>query len=396
MNDKPREVALEGLSSEDLRKNGRLRVLFPSGAYVDLEIAGQLNEDLGMVPVVLSGAVTDRPNKIGPFFSGRNLLSMLRVPGIMIADPSLDLDNELNLGWYAGNSLQPHLAVQIADILTRISDIYQLEFLIMGGSGGGFASLVIGDLLGDRASVFVWNPQTEILRYNANAIERYFIAAFGEEGDLKEAEQRIRAEGTITSVLNHKMHARRILYIQNVDDWHTQVHAMPFAQANNLRWMGRGRYTDGEQTELWLAEWGEGHAAPPVESIVKTIRQLLTPNVQVSDAFLHGFWRFPFPRRDQFNDVASTESPLAGGVTVRVQPCEDEASEVSNQPLEDAGAMKVIDTKSLTVRHVGMLEGVHIPADQSNHIYLFLGFSFPDGTELRKLLRGDQLLHGGS
>ncbi|KRE35516.1 hypothetical protein ASG73_16405 [Janibacter sp. Soil728] len=65
------------------------------------------------VPFVLSGAVSKREGRPGPFFSGIGLGMSLQTPFVAISDPTLTVDPVLRLGWYAGRAgedVQGHLA----------------------------------------------------------------------------------------------------------------------------------------------------------------------------------------------------------------------------------------------------------------------------------------------
>lgn len=386
MNNQVVNVDFEELSSHHFSEGGRIRVIFPGGSHVNLDIYGQLSNKNFIVPVVFSGAVSNRSTKIGPFFSGRNLLSQVGEAGIMIADPSLDIDSRLNLGWYAGHSAQPRLAQQIASILFKVSEIFGNEFLLVGGSGGGFASLVVGDLLGELASVFVWNPQTDIIKYNPGAVERYFKIAFNKQGVLSKTAKQLQDQGTITSALGSENRARRVLYAQNSDDWHVDGHAKPFCAANRLQWRGRGRYCNDKETEIWVAKWGEGHSAPPLESIICTVRHLLKPRSSVASSFLHGFWKYPLPDRNLFEETGQDPFISSGSIIAKVCSRGGESFGLESNPVVEACILQVVDVKYPTGQTSTFLNNIQIPLDRVNFIYVLVLLTFRDGSQKRSYI----------
>ena len=134
--------------------------------HLDVLVVGDLHDATAdrAVPVFLSGAVTGRNGASGPFFSGLGVMSEVGGPYLCLSDPTLDHDSELALGWYTGlpgEGVREALAHLLATVHSRLGR----EVLLVGGSGGGFAALSLAEVTSVPTSVFVWNPQTDILRY---------------------------------------------------------------------------------------------------------------------------------------------------------------------------------------------------------------------------------------
>ncbi|MGH8242447.1 MAG: hypothetical protein ACRETY_03760, partial [Steroidobacteraceae bacterium] len=189
-----------------------------------------------VVPVFFSGAVTTRAGKHPPFFSGVGMAKAGNHPAISVADPSLALDARLGLAWYAGNALQP-IQAALAAVLEGLAVRSGIELLLIGGSGGGFAALYYGYMLGSRASVLVWNPQTDWIAYEEATVRKYLTVAYpvaslpdtGGAAFREGAAVAMGSLGVVHSLLPIAKAAtkfpRRLVYVQNASDWHVARHA---------------------------------------------------------------------------------------------------------------------------------------------------------------------------
>lgn len=274
---------IEGFVSATTWTDGIHSIEVPDGPHIDLLINGlaRVNEDASALPIFFNGAVTSRDSKKAPFFSGVRIAANGGFPYIAVSDPSLLLDKSLGLAWYAGNR---HAAYQhlIEKLLSRIHDVTNHELLLVGGSGGGFASLYYGHKLGSRASVLVWNPQTDVLEYNQGFVKNYLAVALGEEGSSPDLSQSDWKETASTLAIESKvgldlvseredLTPRRIIYLQNADDWHVVAHLVPYLTAFDYSYTGRGGYSRSENHQVWIAQFGAGHAPPSSDAVAKAI-----------------------------------------------------------------------------------------------------------------------------
>lgn len=233
------------------------------------------------VLIGLNGAVTQREIKKGPFFSGTSITKNIGVPSISISDPTLDLDGKVGLAWYAGNEIVPDLPKQIATIINGFASKHHLKPILFGGSGAGFAALNISPHLNVPHLAVVWNPQTRIVKYFARFVEKYLKSGFpklwakmyNKSAYTSSSSDR---EAFLSSVLNssgtsHSLDASclnrqgQVVFLQNRDDWHVEVHADPFLKAlGPWQRAGPASFIDKHKSVgAVFGSWGDGHVPPP-------------------------------------------------------------------------------------------------------------------------------------
>ncbi|MEX5601171.1 hypothetical protein [Pseudophaeobacter sp. C1-32P7] len=230
--------------------------------------------------VVFSAALTSRDGKKPPFFSGSTLSAQLGVPGLFFSDPTLAMDDRLRLAFYAGNERVPDLPRHIASVIDAVADHYGLNPILLGGSGGGFASMNVGQHCVCKPSIFVWNPQTKISLYNLKAVNRYVEAAFptrrSELDGTKEAASRLLNSAGVNESLWSWSGAGRTIYLQNQPDWHTKIHMEPMLQSVSAKPAGPYAFHNQDlDLGFFVGNWGEGHSQPPRAMIAEVIDALL-------------------------------------------------------------------------------------------------------------------------
>lgn len=261
-------------------------VSLESSPDLNIAIGGSpIERNLKVLPIFFSAAVVGRAGKSGPFFSGQAISQRLEVPWIAISDPTLDLNGGIDIGWYTG-AANTDAQSQIELILTAIARKSRSELLLIGGSGGGFSALHFADKLGDRATAFVWNPQTAILAYAPHAVKAYLEASLGpgareafERGQIEDVKADL-TNGGIRATLTDPDYTgpRRLFFLQNSTDWHVREHAAPFIKSQGFEHRGRGLYSNDKGYAVLLSRFGDGHAVPPTPLIEAIIRKLLDPS----------------------------------------------------------------------------------------------------------------------
>lgn len=258
-------------------------VKLPNGNHLDVLLqSNPLNPTRrDSVAVFFSGALPNRAGKHGPYFSGARMARSLDIPFIAFSDPSLNLEGSLPLGWYAGS--------QNDDCQNAITEILQSavirsgrHLLLVGGSGGGYASLYYAHRVGQSASAFVWNPQTSIIDYEVGAVRQYFdVAMPGNNFEYRDQANKTRAveklaELGIATVLPRST-AGRVMYLQNSTDWHVTQHLKPYLDLNDYVYRGNGYYSNELGHSVVISNFGTGHAVPPTELIHGSIKKMLVP-----------------------------------------------------------------------------------------------------------------------
>jgi len=272
--------------------DGLCQIELAQGQYLDIllqNFEALRTKGARRILVALSGAVAERKSKMAPFFSGLGIARSLGLPLIAISDPSLALDGELSLGWYAGNESLMDLPWLLADILDGYARRHGVELLVIGGSGGGFAALQLGALLKSPTQLVVWNPQTSISDYSRTHVIQYLRCAFPHlqvELDEQNLYQTLELAGIRHDLKDYPLRDNvRTLYLQNQTDWHIEKHAGPYLAAGDYLRAGRCCWQEREsRCVLSVGLWGDGHQAVPKELLLSILHQLAEGRSQLEVA----------------------------------------------------------------------------------------------------------------
>ncbi|WP_271394351.1 hypothetical protein [Neomicrococcus lactis] len=273
-------------------EEGIHRITLPQGPSLDLIIEGsQKLTSWKRIPVFFNGAVPQRSAKKGPFFSGRGLARGGDYGYVSICDPTTSLDGQLGLAWYAGNEYT-NLERHIVRCLRVIERLFKKPLLLIGGSGGGFAAIHYASELDSSSIALAWNPQSDILEYNEDAVKSYLRSAFpslaGSFVDNEYWQDRAREMLTSKAVphelLSHTAGPENMILFQNSNDWHVSVHCAPLIRAWKLRELENGLHGDGQGRFVVIAKFGEGHASLPAVTLQAAIESLAKYGKTTSEA----------------------------------------------------------------------------------------------------------------
>ena len=117
--------------------------------------------------VMLSAAV-DRSKYRLPVFNRWTWAEMKKFPGhvLCVADPTLELHDAMNLGWYLGTD-ENDASEELSRFIRRFAEVLGIpedKIVIWGSSGGGFAALALASRI-EKATAVAVNAQTDILAY---------------------------------------------------------------------------------------------------------------------------------------------------------------------------------------------------------------------------------------
>lgn len=265
-------------------------VMLSSGAHIDMMLGGDFTTIAPGrgVPVVLSGAVSKREGRPGPFFSGIGLGMSLETPFVAISDPTLTVDRMLRLGWYAGRAgedLQGHLVTLLEDLQRRVGR----PLLLAGGSGAGFACMLLGARLDVPASAMVWNPQTDLLDYDEGPVLDYLCVALGmDRARVTAMSRQERSAALAAGGVQHAVSGTtaaagltRLLYLQNAGDHHVIGHLAPFLERDGYQHEGGGRWRNSRGHLALVSNFSESHDPPPRPAMDRAMDLLLDPAMSV-------------------------------------------------------------------------------------------------------------------
>lgn len=219
-----------------------------------LDVLVDLVEDAKTILMSFHPAATD-PKTTRPYFLGKNLFGSIPAHRVYFSDPSLEMDDQLTLAWFAGNQqqqdMQAVLTVLITDLIEKLSAKHTI---MVGASGGGFAALYYSARVAGSLALVV-NPQTDIMRYWEHHVVKYAQLAWGLDTP-EQVLERLPSQ-TSTSVLDSYRTKldNSVIYLQNASDsHHLKEHFTPLL--NVLHPENRVRFFFG-------VDWGQGHKPAP-------------------------------------------------------------------------------------------------------------------------------------
>lgn len=239
-------------------------------------------------PIFFSGAISNRTTQLGPFFSGLGITKNFELPLIAIADPTLDDDRSLKLGWYLGNATD-NFNKNLSETLDVLQQILSTELILVGGSGGGFAALNAGLNAGVSTTTLVWNPQTDIFEYSPRFVKDYLRSQYNFSHNTLRRDDWKKYSRARTDVANRTslvtastlLRPRRLVYLQNADDSHRTDHLLPLWTATTNRELIEGQNMLGANHGIFIAEFASGHAPPPASLIGSVLQELMDPSIEV-------------------------------------------------------------------------------------------------------------------
>jgi pimeloyl-ACP methyl ester carboxylesterase len=226
--------------------------------------------------VILGGAVPDRHQTLLPRFFRFTWASDFPGPVLCIADPTLQLDERIRLGWYFGRSDANATKglVEVVQTFTAALGLRCDQIIAYGSSGGGFAAMQLAARIGDGATAVAINAQSDVLRFaQENAVEQFLSVCTG--GMNLETARNVFGDRLLLESAWNIPSARRArcLLVQNRrDHHHFDEHLRPFASAFGLPVPGTS--ADGRMATM-LYHFPNGHGAEP-RSMLPQILQKAT------------------------------------------------------------------------------------------------------------------------
>lgn len=224
---------------------------------------------------VLMPSAVSRSSSVLPVFHRWTWAGQGIFPGhvLCIADPTLELQDELQLGWCLGNKTHPAVE-DLAKLVIKIAEAKNIpnhRIIVYGSSAGGFAALALAAAIDGSIAVAI-NAQTDILSYDRRGqVELVRQACFDglhDEAIRLEFEDRVNMSARWKDATTSKA-----LLVQNeLDSHHFEVHFKPFwSSLGGLS--ENGISTSGTHT-AWVYQDDAGHAPETIEMAKKIMSMI--------------------------------------------------------------------------------------------------------------------------
>ncbi|WP_237210169.1 hypothetical protein [Rothia nasimurium] len=243
-----------------------------------------LQTEYDFIPVFFGGATANRAQLNPPFFSGVALSKNLRLPSICVSDPVVENNQEVNLAWYAGVP-ETKFQMRLTELFKAIAVNSGKKLLFIGGSGGGFASLYYSVRLPEYSGALVWNPQTSILNYYSDPVQRFFAAIGAPSSALQtknwKSEVREWRKGLVDVELwgSHFLDGNQIsIILQNRTDWHLEKHFLPWISSTTWKQRDTPEASYYAKDDIHLAavaDFAEGHSPIPLPILNKILSAVI-------------------------------------------------------------------------------------------------------------------------
>ncbi|MFE7406404.1 heparinase II/III family protein [Isoptericola sp. NPDC057559] len=212
-----------------------------------------------------------------PRFERMRSLGDLGVNVMAFADPTLDLDPSLSLGWYLGTR-NVDLVPVMARMIERVVEQRGIEkVVLLGTSGGGFAALATA-LYVPGATAVAMSPQTDVRMYHASYSERALRRVFGSGGLRPQDVTRVSLGERYRDAPGRP----EIRYVINSGDTHhLRDHAVPF-------WDRLQAERPDVPLTVERLDLGNGHISPDAATVKDVVTRVLAGPAGASESSTRG------------------------------------------------------------------------------------------------------------
>lgn len=242
--------------------------------------------------VMLGGLVPERHLITLPRFNRFTWADDFPGTQLCIADPTLTLNDEIQLAWYFGSDREDAMS-GLVDVVLAVAaalGVRRDRIFAYGSSGGGFAALQLVARLGQGATAIAINAQTDVLRYSSTASVNKFLSVC--TGGLRGEDARLKYPvrlSALDSWSTDTAGSSRCLLVQNKQDHHHyDEHFLPFLRHFGVAEDGAA---DGRIAAM-IYDYPNGHGAEPrsmLPSILEKAGQLHTGIQKLSSQFPESF-----------------------------------------------------------------------------------------------------------
>ncbi|WDF32266.1 hypothetical protein PTW37_10305 [Arthrobacter agilis] len=220
---------------------------------------------------IVSPGFMKRDETPHPYFQRIKMFGELDGIGISIADPSLDLAEDVQIGWLLGSRWVDYTLTVAAFFEGMLAhfDIPHRHALFFGSSGGGFISLKLATYI-RGAKALAMNPQTELLRFHdVRELSRVLEAGWPNINNMT-IHRDYAHRFSIAALWNKEQHIpNAIVMVNTYDPWHIEHHIAPLIKGMANKTIAAG----GLQVRFYSSE-ASGHNPLPVSHIVPVMHEM--------------------------------------------------------------------------------------------------------------------------
>ena len=229
--------------------------------------------------VMLSAAI-NRSKHTLPAFNRWTWASKFPGHVLCVADPTLELHDGMELGWYLGT--EKHDATEELCMLVRqfaeALSIPHRMIVFWGSSGGGFAALALASRIEETTAVAI-NAQTDVFAYESvrtvEAVRKNCFDGITEAQIKKGFLPRVN----MAEAWRGNRSSRAIVVQNEIDKHHFESHFLPFWKALGGK-AEEEQHLDGRHCKM-LYKDARGHE-PESEEMLKEILCLIHPEITKS------------------------------------------------------------------------------------------------------------------
>jgi len=257
--------------------------------------------------VGLNASISARDEKTPPFFTGGDKALNVDAPLLSISDPASHLDGDSHC-WYIGIQTDPFFQRHLAEFIQAFCIKFQLNPILFGSASGGFASIVISDLIEVDSLAIAFNPYTDVLRSYPSSVEKFYKDKWN-SADIEEFSILMDKHDIIYNLSRLKPNSgSKILILQNILDHFQMENHMNIFFDSSFKELNP--VVEQKNITLFFGVWGPGHHSPWPEHITAALSLSLSFSI---DSIIEYFEKEFYPRNISTNEIKIKDISLSAG-----------------------------------------------------------------------------------
>ena len=250
------------------------RTLLLQGQYWKYPALYYVGKEEQRLFVMLTAAIRRSEHSL-PVFNRWTWAQAGKFPGhvLCIADPTLELHEDMQLGWYLGTD-KHDASEELSRFILRFAEALGIsadKIIVWGSSEGGFSALAVTSHI-EKATAVAINAQTDIFAYeNARTIEAVKQNCFSSQ-TAQHIQEHFGPRVNMAQAWRSNRSSRAILIQNKLDAHHYTCHFKPYWETLGGTAEG-GASADGRHY-AWIYSDSRGHA-PESEEMIPDILDLI-------------------------------------------------------------------------------------------------------------------------